>query len=101
MVPYLHDGSREGCGLEKVEKWHDWAALLNVIFVVHGLQPPRSNFDRWNDLRIFFNKDQTPEAVNGLAGTLITFLKEVEGEFEFLRTTAFEKVLAKFELVSV
>jgi hypothetical protein len=102
-VHYLDDGHRVGRSLQKVEKWHDWAALLNVIFVVHGLQPPLGSIDllnRWNDLLWFFNTDQTPEAVKGLAGELITFLKAVEGELQFRPTNAFKEGLAKFKLQS-
>ena len=36
----LADGMRRGKGEERVEKWHDWYALGQLIFYCHSFDPP-------------------------------------------------------------
>jgi hypothetical protein len=89
----LVDGSRLGTAGALITKWHDWHALLKVMFELHQLYPPADDgtvIDRDRDRDYFVRKTGKPitplagdslgdEAkVQNLADELITFLHQAE-----------------------
>jgi hypothetical protein len=62
-----------------ITKWHDWYAMLNVIFDMHKFRPPPdrpSNHDRFVALASAVSPDASE--IQNLPDELITFLKSAE-----------------------
>jgi serine/threonine protein kinase len=93
--PSLDDGSRLGVAGELITKWHDWYALLKVLFELHQLEPPEGEAEIDRKLvgrRRYFvrktGKSIPPMAggdslgdeakIRNLAEDLITFLRQAE-----------------------
>jgi serine/threonine protein kinase len=99
----LVDGLRKGKPGRQVTKWHDWAALLDVIFRVHGLEPPSRVDDDdldilWRELKQCMKVD--PGTVQGLGHKLVTFLNKVDGTWTFTRDSSFIEELDDWRLQS-
>jgi hypothetical protein len=93
---FLVDGMRKGKPGRQVTKWHDWAALLDVIFRVHGLEPPGRIDDDdlnrlWKELKLCMKIH--PGTVQGLGRNLVTFLNKVDGTWTFTRESSFVEEL--------
>jgi hypothetical protein len=94
--PSLLDGSRLGVAGELITKWHDWYALLKVMFELHQFDPPpegEAEIDRELDGRRSYFVRKTGKSIPPMAGgdslgdearirnlaeELITFLRQAE-----------------------
>jgi hypothetical protein len=75
----LYDGSRLGRGLEPITKWHDWYALLTVMFEVHGFHRPATKEDIHQRFVDLLNEVSLADSeIQNLANDLRTFLEEAE-----------------------
>jgi hypothetical protein len=82
----LPDGARLGRARKHITKWHDWSALLTVIFVLHELAPPETMEEMVTDLtrrRTRFatlarNVSLDDSEIQNLADELIKFLNDAE-----------------------
>jgi hypothetical protein len=82
----LDDGTRLGREREPITKWHDWYAMLNVMFEIHRFDPPAANEDcapglsgshrRFASLASKVSPDGTE--IQNLPDELIAFLKDAE-----------------------
>lgn len=85
-VRTLDDGSRLGRERQPITKWHDWYAMLNVIFNVHKFRPPAAKEDSAPDLSSSHERfaalanEVSPNVseFQDLADELMTFLKHAE-----------------------
>jgi serine/threonine protein kinase len=98
----LVDGIRKGKAGRQVTKWHDWAALLDVIFCVHGLEPPDHIDDDlnklWKELKLCMKVD--PGIVQGLGHKVVTFLNKLDDTWTFTRVSSFVEELDDWHLQS-
>jgi hypothetical protein len=80
-VRSLDDGYRLGLGGKRITLWHDWFAMLWLIFEVHEVKPPRgTSMDDSDDFRSLLHGGEPPDdELKRLSGRLIRFLEESEG----------------------
>jgi hypothetical protein len=95
----LRDGERLGSAGATITKWHNWFALIHVIFRLHDLQYPKNENMEMRDLHIGFLWNARPDDVESLAMDLESFLLDVKDTWTVMPETAFQLVLQKCGLL--
>jgi hypothetical protein len=95
----LGDGRRLGSAGETITKWHDWYALIDVIFVIHRFKYPEHETIEMRDRHFRFVTNDRPDDVESLAMDLESFLLEVKDTWTVVPETAFQLILQKCGLL--
>jgi hypothetical protein len=95
----LGDGRRLGRAGQNITKWHDWFALIHVIFVIHRLQYPKNESIERLHRRDRFLSNARPDDVANVAMDLESFLLDVKGTWTVTPETKFQLVLQKCGLL--
>jgi hypothetical protein len=94
----LGDGRRLGRAGQNIVKWHDWHALIDVIFRLHDLQyPEHESIERIRRER--FLRNARPDDVENLATDLESFLLDVKDTWTVMPETVFQLVLEEHGLL--
>jgi hypothetical protein len=95
---YILDGRRLGSAGETITKWHDWYALIDVIFRLHDLQYPEHEcFEkRYNHYRL---QHARRDDVEKLAMNLESFLLDVKDTWTVMLDSMFQALLQECGLL--
>jgi hypothetical protein len=96
---YILDGRRLGSAGENIVKWHDWYALIHVIFRLHDLQYPEHESIERIHRHVGFLTNACPADVEKLATDLESFLLDVKDTWTVMPETAYQVVLHKCGLL--
>jgi hypothetical protein len=91
----VDDGKRLGRENQDITKWHDWYALIHVIFSIHSLICPSVKDENPDLLSRFFeyHRNARPEVVENIPNDLEDFLLKVKDTWTVVAETEFEVVL--------
>jgi hypothetical protein len=89
----LPDGHRLGRAGTMITKWHDWHALIDVIFTFHHLEYPKGETNDMRDRLHEFHMYKCPDVVEDIATALESFLDEAKETWTVTPTLAFQAIL--------
>jgi hypothetical protein len=93
------DGERLGRASQNITKWHDWYALIHVIFRLHDLQYPKNeSMERLHRRDRFLSNARTDD-VESLAMDLKSFLLDVKDTWTVMLVPSFQLVLEEHGLL--
>jgi hypothetical protein len=84
---------------QNITKWHDWLALIHVIFRLHRLQYPKSESVEMRDRYIGFLTNACPDDVEKLATDLESFLLDVKDTWTVIPDSTYQLVLEEHGLL--
>jgi hypothetical protein len=93
------DGERWGRAGQNIAKWHDWLALIHVIFRLHDLQYPEHESIERLHRRDRFLRNARPDDVEKLATDLESFLLDVKDTWTVMPYSTFQLVLEEHGLL--
>jgi hypothetical protein len=94
----LRDGMRLGKAGQNITKWHDWFALIHVIFLLHSFYYPKDESPDLVRRFIELQRNARPDVVENIPTDLDTFLKKVKDTWQVTPSTAFKPILSEYHL---